>query len=123
MGFTLPRHNKLNQGKGRFTHSDEEAAPGTPIIRKELEPGILGEANNDGTIFVDVSVEPNSELERHVLTHEMKHMTHMKIGKLGYTDSEIIWNGESYPRLNNGKVLFEGKEFDEGDSRLPWENV
>ena len=36
----------------------------TPIIRKNLDKGILGEANNDGSIFIDKSVKPGSALER-----------------------------------------------------------
>ena len=28
----------------------------TPIFRKKLDKGIIGEANNDGSIFVDTSV-------------------------------------------------------------------
>ena len=32
----------------------------TPILRKKLDKGILAEANNDGTIFVDKSLKPGS---------------------------------------------------------------
>ena len=120
--FKLPMQNKLNQNKGRFTHSNEEAAPGTPIIRKDLGKGILAEANDDGTMFVSNRVEPGSDIERHVLKHEMQHMTDMKTGKLAYTDDEVIWNGESHPRLKGGFILFEGEKLPEGDPTLPWES-
>ena len=121
MAFKLPMQNRLNQNKGRFTHSGEEAAPGTPIIRKKLESGVLAEANNDGTMFVDQSVEPGSDLERHVLRHEMQHMTDMKTGKLAYDDHTVTWDGQSYPRLDGGFILYEGRKLPEGDPALPWE--
>ena len=121
MAFKLPMQNRLNQNKGRFTHSGEEAAPGTPIIRMDLEKDVLAEANNDGTIFVSNLLEPGSEEEKQVLTHEMQHMTHMKTGKLGYTDEAVHWNGQVYPRLDNGKILFDNTEYEEGDPNLPWE--
>ena len=120
--FKLPMQNRLNTNKGRFTHSGEEAAPGTPIIRKDLGKGILAEANNDGTIFVSNKLEPGGEQERSTLAHEMQHMTDMKVGKLSYTDDVIMWNGNKYQRLDEGKILFEGKKYKEGDPRLPWES-
>ena len=89
MAFRLPMQNKIVKNQGRFTHSNEEAAPGTPIIRKDLAPGIMAEANDDGTIFDDM----------------------------------IMWNGNNYQRLDDGKVMFEGKKYNEGDKNLPWEAV
>ena len=53
MGFKLGKeHRKVRTSKN------------TPIIRKNLDKGILGEANNDGSIFIDKSVKPGSALER-----------------------------------------------------------
>ena len=31
----------------------------TPIIRKDLDEGVLGEANMDGSVYVDKSVKPD----------------------------------------------------------------
>ena len=121
MTFKLPMQNRLNQNKGNFTHSSEEAAPGTPIIRKDLAKGILAEANDDGTIFVSNMLEPGSAEEKAILIHEMQHMTDLKTGKLAYTDDMVMWNGNNYQRLDDGKILFEGKKYKEGDKKLPWE--
>ena len=30
----------------------DSSVPGTPVLRKSLEGGVLGEANNDGSIFI-----------------------------------------------------------------------
>ena len=123
MAFRLPMQNKIVKNQGRFTHSNEEAAPGTPIIRKDLAPGIMAEANDDGTIFVSNKSVPGSVQEQATLTHEMQHVTDMKTGKLAYTDDMIMWNGNNYQRLDDGKVMFEGKKYSEGDKNLPWEAV
>ena len=37
------------------------SVPGTPVIRKDLEEGVLGEANMDGTIYVNSNIVPGSE--------------------------------------------------------------
>ena len=117
--FKLPnQHKKVS--KGRFSHSREEACPGTPLYRKKLDGTIQAEANKDGTIFIDQSIEPGSAEERRILSHEMKHLTDMKIGKLKYDDNHIEWNGIEYPRLD-GKILYNGEWFQEGAKNFPWE--
>lgn len=117
--FKLP-NQKHTATKGRFFHHKEEACPGTPLYRKELSEGILGEANNDGTIFISESVEEGSAEERQILSHEMKHLTDMKTGKLKYDDNSIKWNGVEYPRAE-GMILYEGEWVPEGGKEFPWE--
>ena len=100
------------------------SVPGTPIIRKRLEPGILGEANMDGTIYVSDQLDPNSFEMRQVINHEMKHATNMKIGKEGYTDDYVLYNGEKFPReTRNGKdmILVDGQWREAGWKGFPWE--
>jgi hypothetical protein len=118
--FKLPNQNQKRTSAGNSSHSNNEAAPGTPLYRKVLGEGIQAEANDDGTIFMDESVEPGSKEERKILTHEMKHLTDMKTGKLKYDDDWIKWNGIEYPRLQ-GNILYEGKWVSEGSKDFPWE--
>lgn len=106
--------------KNQSAFKSSNSYKSTPIIRKDLDEGILGEANDDGTIYVSNNVEPDSEQERSVVMHEMKHMTDMKIGKLGYTDDEITWNGNKFERAE-GHIKFEGEWYPEGDKAFPWE--
>jgi len=122
MTFKLGSENrKMDYGskKNNF-NKDDASVPGTPVIRKKLEGGIQAEANIDGTIFLDESVEPGSETERAILMHEMKHLVDMKVGKLSYTDDDITWMGESYER-KNGKINYNGEWLPEGTKDLPWE--
>ena len=100
----------------------DSSVPGTPVLRKSLEGGVLGEANSDGSIFIHEKVEPGSEQEQHVLMHEMIHMTDMKLGKLAYDDDHIKWNGEIYPR-KNGKILYQEQWIPEGSKDFPWEKM
>ena len=72
--------------------------PGTPIIRKKLEEGIMGEANMDGTIYINENIVPGSFQDRQTINHEMRHATDIKIGKLEYGDDYIKYNGITYPR-------------------------
>ena len=94
----------------------------TPIVRKKLDKGILGEANNDGTINIDSSVKPGSAKEKEVVAHEEVHMKDMKSGKLAYGDNWIRYRGKTYPR-KGGKIKYDGKWKPEGDSKFPWEKA
>ena len=102
----------------------ETSVPGTPIIRKPLEPGVMGEANMDGSIYISDKIQPGSYEERQVINHEMRHSTDMKIGKLAYSDDYVKWNGNVYPRVTmNGKdmIIVDGVAKEAGDDGFPWE--
>ena len=102
----------------------DASVPGTPVIRKNLEPGVLGEANMDGSIYISNELEPGSFEERQTINHEMKHATNMKIGKTEYADDYVMYNGEKFPReTRNGKdmILVYGKWKEAGDEDFPWE--
>ena len=102
----------------------DASVPGTPVIRKPLAPGIMGEANMDGTIYINQNIIPNSQEEAEVINHEMRHATDMKIGKLSYGDDFVQFNGIVYPReTRNGKdmIKVDGQWKEAGDD-FPWEN-
>ena len=79
---------------------DIGSVPGTPIIRVPLDEGIMGEANMDGTIYINKNIIPGSQEDRQVINHEMRHATDMKLGKLAYDDNSITYNGEEFPRMD-----------------------
>ena len=123
MAFKLGERSEFSKTMNlaaKFNKDTDASIPGTPVIRKKLAGGIRAEANIDGSIYLDESVEPNSMEERAVLMHEMKHLVDMKVGKLAYTDDDITWMGESYTR-KNGKIEFEGQWLPEGSKEFPWE--
>ncbi len=104
---------------------DIGSVPGTPVIRVPLEEGIMGEANMDGTIYVNENIVPGSYEDRQVINHEMRHATDMKVGKLAYTDDYVLFNGETFERKDiNGvdSILVDGEWKEAGDTGFPWEN-
>jgi len=103
----------------------DASVPGTPVIRKDLEQGVLGEANMDGSIYLSNTVQPNSQEETQVLLHEMRHATDMKTGKLAYGDDFVEYNGITYPRETIGgkdMIKVDGKWKEAGDD-FPWEKT
>ena len=133
MGF------KLGKSRGNYAVSGEiktkmrfgaeaggdASIPGTPIIRKPLEEGVLGEANMDGSIYISDKIIPGSEEERQVINHEMRHSTDMRVGKLEYGDDYIKYNGDTFVReTRNGKDMINiyGEWKEAGDTGFPWED-
>ena len=105
--------------------TDEASIPGNEVIRKNLDEGILGEANMDGSIFISDKVQPGSKEENQVLLHEMRHATDMKLGKLAYSDDAVYYDGITYPRETiNGRdmIKVDGKWKEAGDD-FPWEKA
>ena len=129
MGFKLGKARKVEaiggiiNKKHSFTN-DDASVPGNEVIRKNLAPGVLGEANLDGTIYISKKIPEGSMLEREVLLHEMRHATDIKTGKLSYGDNYVKFNGMTYPRENRGgkdMIKVDGKWKEAGDD-FPWEN-
>jgi len=90
------------------------------VIRKDLDDGIAGEANNDGTVFVSKDIPEGSPKEKEVVAHEGQHMKDMEDGILDYEDNHIVWKGKKYKR-KNGKINYKGKWLEEGYKDFPWE--
>ena len=132
MGFKLGKGKRpamyggTIRSKMRFGQEagGDASVPGTPVIRKPLGEGILGEANMDGSIYINENIIPGSKEEAQVLNHEMRHSTDMKIGKLAYGDDFVQWNGNIYPRKDiNGKdmIKVDGQWKEAGTHDFPWE--
>ena len=133
MGFKLGKGYRPYMTNGnirtklRFSQEagGDASVPGTPVIRKPLGKGIMGEANMDGSIFINENIVPGSAEEKEVVNHEMRHATDMRIGKLAYGDNFVKYNGMTYPRVTiNGKdmIIVDGVAKEAGDHDFPWEN-
>ena len=109
MGF------KLGKETSRIRNSKD-----TPIFRKNLDKGILGEANMDGSIYVDKDVPKGSALEKKVVRHESVHAKEMKSGKIAYGDDYVRDGKKTYHR-KDGKIKYNGKWHEEGSNVFPWE--
>ena len=133
MGFKLGTNRGLEATGGeiktkmRFGKQagDDGSVPGTPVIRVPLDEGVMGEANMDGTIYINENIIPGSEEDRQVINHEMRHATDMRVGKLSYADDHIMYNGERFEREDiNGvdSILVDGEWREAGDTGFPWED-
>jgi len=137
MGFKLGKERGLEATGGeiktkmRFGKQagEEGSVPGTPVIRVPLEDGdnfeILGEANMDGSIYISDKLEPGSFEDRQTISHEMRHATDMRLGKLSYEDDHIMYNGDRFERMDiDGvdSILVDGKWKEAGDAGFPWED-
>ena len=81
----------------------------TPIYNVDMEQGVLGKANNNGTIIISKDLDSNKR--EHVISHEMVHIDQMKRGDLDYDDNNVYWKGKKYSRA----------KMQEGAKNLPWE--
>ena len=131
MAFKLGKERGLEASNGEiktklsFRRNQQATIPGTPIIPMPLAKGIMGEANMDGSIYVDQNLDPNSPEYRQVINHEMRHATDMKLGKLAYGDDHIMYNGERFERTDIkgvDSILVDGEWKEAGDTGFPWEN-
>ena len=133
MGFKLGTERGLEATGGeirtkmRFGKQSggDGSVPGTPVIRMPLEEDIMGEANMDGTIYINKNIVPGSFDDRQTINHEMRHATDIKLGKLSYDDNSITYNGEEFPRMDiDGvdSILVDGKWKEVGDTGFTWED-
>lgn len=101
----------------------ETSTYNTPVFKKDLEGDILGEANNDGTIFIDKSLKGKEKEE--AVSHEKVHLEQMAQGRLHYDDNQVTWKKDTksparvYKRVGSqlideetGESAQEGGDFD-----------
>ena len=122
MPFKMKRTKATFPYKGE--HDDFVHEGDYKIVRKKLDDGILGEAENGDTINIDESIPKGSKKEKEVILHEATHEDEMKAGDLAYDDDSVTDKiaGKTYKR-KGGKLIDNdtGEEKEEGDPTLPHE--
>ena len=83
--------------------------PETPIYHVNMEDGVLGKANRNGTIILNEKMDPKQAEQ--VIKHEMVHIDQMRRGDLDYDDKYVYWKGKKYLR----------SKMKEGSPALAWE--
>jgi hypothetical protein len=68
----------------------------TPVYKIDMEEGVMGKANNNGSIVINKDLDP-SEVER-VVEHEKIHLEQMERGDLNYDNENVYWKGKKYSR-------------------------
>ena len=82
----------------------------TPIYNVDMEDGVLGKANNNGSITLNSKLKDPKQIDN-VIEHEKVHLDQMKRGDLDYDDDNVYWKGKKYSRAS----------MKEGAKNLPWE--
>jgi hypothetical protein len=82
----------------------------TPIYSVDMEDGVLGKANNNGTIVINSKLKDPKQIQE-VIDHETEHIIQMRDGRLDYDNENVYWEGKTIPRSS----------IEEGAKDLPWE--
>ena len=89
-----------------------------------MGPGVMAQANNDGSIDVDPSIDINSAQGQTVMKHELKHKEQMESGRAAYGDNWVMWEDKIYIRKEeDGQPIIDGPngKWPEGHPNHPWE--
>jgi len=87
----------------------------TPVYETDLEDGVVGKANLNGSILVQKGLDPLKRAE--VIAHEDVHRDDIQNNLLSYDDDNVYFRTstkqpfKTYPRA----------DMQEGDENLPWE--
>ena len=82
----------------------------TPIYKIDMEEGVLGKANDNGTIVINKELTDPNQIKG-VIDHEKVHLDQMDRGDLSYDNDTVTWKGKKYSRAS----------MKEGAKNLPWE--
>lgn len=106
---------KLKNKETLFGINKEASEHGTPVFEKNLDDGIMAEANRDGTIFVQKGLS-QKQINSSV-AHEKVHLEQMNQGKLAYTNDHVMWK----PTTKSPMKMYNRSIMAEGAHNLPWE--
>lgn len=106
---------KLKDKSTLFGINKEASEFGTPVFEKNLDNGVMAEANRDGTIFVQKGLSQKQIND--AVAHEKVHLSQMAQGKLDYTNGKVMWK----PDTKSPMKFFNRKLMAEGAHNLPWE--
>jgi len=109
MAFKLKSKNEVFN----LHHSSEFGKP--VILKDDLEDGVEGEANRDGTIFVNSKMS-DKKIEDAV-EHEKVHLDQMAQGRLQYDNQTVKWKRDTKSPMK----VYKRSEMNEGHPDFEWE--
>jgi|GEM_PF-3113294 len=115
---------KLGSEKRDIKSSENVSVHKKLVDHKHMEEGVLGQANNDGSIDLDPRIDPNSKQGQRIIRHEQCHLDQMESGRAGYGDNWVMWEGKIYIRKEeDGQNIIDGPngKWPEGHPNHPWE--
>lgn len=106
---------KLKDKSILFGINKEASEHGMPVFEKDLDEGIAGEANRDGTIFVKKGL--SQDKINKAVEHEKVHLQQIAQGRLGYDNNKVTWKRDTKSPIK----VFKREDMMEGAHNLPWE--
>tara|TARA_B100001113_G_C20731308_1_gene458057 strand:+ start:180 stop:560 length:381 start_codon:yes stop_codon:yes gene_type:complete len=96
----------------------------TNLFKKEFDDGSLAQANMDGSIDLDPSINPNSNRGKEIIRHEQAHLQQIEDGRAAYGENWVMWEDNIYFRKEeDGVPVIDGPNgrWPEGHPNHPWE--
>ena len=87
----------------------------TPVFKKDLEGGVMAEANRDGTIFVQEGL--SAKQTEDAVKHEKVHLDQMAMGRLQYDEATVTWKKDT----KSPARVYQRATMNEGDPNFEWE--
>ena len=110
MAFKLKSKNEV------FNLHDSSEFGKPVFLKNDLDPGIEGEANRDGTIFVKAGM--SDEKIKDAVEHEDVHLDQMAQGRLQYDNEQVIWKKDT----RSPSRVYHRDNMNEGHPDFEWEN-
>lgn len=116
---------KLKSKGDLFGYNEELSTFGRPVFEKNLEDGIIAEANRDGTTFVNKNV--SAAKKKAAISHEDKHHDQMLQNRLSYDDYTVMWKKDTksptrvYKRDQGMLIAMDGSEKGQEGDDFEWE--
>lgn len=116
---------KLKSKADLFGYNEELSKFGRPVFEKNLEDGVIAEANRDGTTFVNKNV--SAAKKKAAMSHEDKHHDQMLQNRLGYDDYTVMWKKDTksptrvYIRDKGMLIAMDGSEKGREGDDFEWE--
>lgn len=116
---------KLKSKADLFGYNEELSKFGRPVFEKNLDEGIIAEANRDGTTFVNKNV--SAAKKKAAISHEDKHHDQMLQNRLSYDDYTVMWKKDTksptrvYKRDQGMLIAMDGSEKGQEGDDFEWE--
>jgi|TARA_R110000868_G_scaffold157271_3_gene384418 hypothetical protein len=106
---------RLKDKSTLFGIDKETSTHDTPVFKKDLEGGVMAEANRDGTIFVQKGL--STKQTRDAVEHEKVHLDQMAAGRLQYDENTVTWKKDT----RSPARVYQRLTMNEGDPNFEWE--
>jgi len=106
---------RLKDKSTLFGIDKDTSTDSTPVFKKDLEGGVMAEANRDGTIFVQKGL--SNKQTQDAVEHEQVHLDQIAMGRLQYNDDTVTWKKDT----RSPARVYQRANMNEGNPNFEWE--